>query len=694
MKNLSFLMRAALLLILLAGTALTAAAYDFAAGGIYYNITSSTNMTAAVTYYNKNNNTYSGAVTIPTSVTYNGKTYYVTAIGDYAFVGCSGMTSITINASRLTSIGNYAFQGCNGLTTFNVPAKVTSIGNYAFNSCYGLSRVTFVATTSAISLGYGSSQGQGHGLFEDCLLNYVKIDRPLSYNTSSSYGYSPFARQEELTQIVLGQNVTSIPANLFYGNLGITTYTVPSHIKSIDDYAFNGFSGAKKITLTEGTERISNYAFNGCSSLTTLTIPSTVTSIGQNAFSYSGLKSIVIPPAVTSVGNSAFNGCTAMTGVTIEEGEQTLSLGYNYYNGSGVGKGLFYDCPLNSVFIGRSLSYSTRKYEGYSPFANNASLVKARFGNPVTSIQSYLFSGCTAFKKLEYNSLCAPISIDAYAFDRCTSLTESDIVFPNSVKTIGEGAFMSCTSLLGYTIPNHVVKVEAYAFQNCTKLANLVIKPSVTSIANYAFNGCISLSQLTVEEGEQTLSLGYNYYNGSGVGKGLFYDCPLNSVFIGRSLSYSTRKYEGYSPFANNVDLAKAKLGKKLASLQDYLFYGCINLNEVTACASTPPTANTNCFSNYDATLYVPKGSVSAYNNANVWKSFYSIVGIDIVDETMPGDVDGSGNVNIDDVTGLINYLLTNIASGINTTNADVDGDGVINIDDITALINKLLTGH
>ena len=120
MKNLSFLMRAALLLILLAGTALTATAYDFEAGGIYYNITSSTNMTAAVTYYNKNNNTYSGAVTIPTSVTSNGKTYYVTAIGDYAFVGCSGMSSITINASRLTSIGNYAFQGCNGLTAFNV----------------------------------------------------------------------------------------------------------------------------------------------------------------------------------------------------------------------------------------------------------------------------------------------------------------------------------------------------------------------------------------------------------------------------------------------------------------------------------------------------------------------------------------------------------------------------------------------
>ena len=473
MKNLLQTIRATFLLILLLGSTLTVTAYDFEASGIYYNITSSTNMTVAVTYYNKNNNTYSGAVTIPTSVTSNGKTYYVTAIGDYAFVGCSGISSINITASRLTSIGNYAFQGCNGLTTFNVPAKVTSIGNYAFSACYGLSRVTFVSTTSAISLGYGSSQGQGHGLFEDCLLTYVNIDRPLSYNTSSNYGYSPFARQEELTQIVLGQNVTSIPANLFYGNLGMTSYTVPNHIKSIDDYAFNGFSGAKTIKLNEGTEYISNYAFNGCSSLTSFTIPSTVTSIGQYAFAYSGLKSIVIPPAVTSVDNFAFNGCTAMTGVTIEEGEQTLSFG------------LFHDCPLSSVFIGRSLSYNTGQRYGYSPFANNSTLTKARFGNPVTSIQPYLFYGCIKFKTLEYNSQCAPISIDSYAFCGCTAMTESSIVFPTSVKTIGEGAFMGCTSLLGYTIPNHVITVSAYAFQNCTKLANVIIKPSVTSIGNY-----------------------------------------------------------------------------------------------------------------------------------------------------------------------------------------------------------------
>ena len=60
---------------------------------------------------------------------------------------------------------------------------------------------------------------------------------------------------------------------------------------------------------------------------------------------------------------------------------------------------------------------------------------------------------------------------------------------------------------------------------------------------------------------------------------------------------------------------------------------------------------------------------------------------------TLIGDVDNDGKVNIDDVTALIHYLLTHVATGINLTNADVDPDGIINIDDLSALIGYLLRG-
>ena len=487
MKTLSLFFRAALLLILLIGTALTATAYGFVYGGIYYKITSSTNMTAAVTYYSKTDNTYSGTITIPEKVTHDGKTYYVTAIGEYAFVGCTGLRKVNYGSQRITTIGNYAFQGCNGMTSFVVPSHITSIGNYAFNGCYG------------------------------------------------------------------------------------------------------------------------------------------------------------------------------MTGLVIEDSEETLSLGY-----AGSSAGLFCNIPLTSVFIGRPLSYSTYSSDGTSPFANNKTLTKVQFGNNVKGFQNCLFYGCTSLSTLVYNSQFKPTYVGTNCFNGCTSLTWSALNLPQTVTTINQ-----------------------YAFAGCTKFTSVVIKPNITSIGNYAFNGCSEMTGLVIEDSEETLSLGYSASN-----SGLFCNIPLTSVFIGRPLSYSTYSSDGISPFANNKTLTKARLGKKLTTIPKYLFYGCTYLEEVTSCAATPPTANANCFANYDATLYVPKGSVTSYKNAAVWKYFYSIVGIDIVDDVKPGDVDGDNRINIDDVTALINYLLTGNASSVNTTNADVDGDGRINIDDVTALINYLLTGH
>ena len=269
---------------------------------------------------------------------------------------------------------------------------------------------------------------------------------------------------------------------------------------------------------------------------------------------------------------------------------------------------------------------------------------------------------------MEYNSQCRPTEIGSYAFYGCKSLTWNALNFPESVNTIDD-----------------------YAFGNCEKFTSVVIKPHITKFGNYVFTGCTSVTGVTIEESEEALSLGHGCSKGSGYG--LFNDCPLYSVFIGRPLSYTYFVNNEFTPFTGITSLEKARLGKKLTVVRNYLFYGCTHLNEVTSCAVTPPTANTNCFANYDATLYVPKGSVTAYKNAAVWKDFYSIIGVDIVD-SMLGDIDGNGKINITDVTSLIDYLLTGNASEINTTNADVNGDGRINITDVTDLIDYLLSGQ
>ena len=96
--------------------------------GVYYDISGTT---ATVT---SGDNKYSGDIVIPESITYNNSKYSVTSIGNNAFWGCSGLTSVTIPNS-VTSIGDKAFYYCRGLTSVTIPNSVTSIGKSAFSFC-------------------------------------------------------------------------------------------------------------------------------------------------------------------------------------------------------------------------------------------------------------------------------------------------------------------------------------------------------------------------------------------------------------------------------------------------------------------------------------------------------------------------------------------------------------------------------
>ena len=266
---------------------LHAMAYDFSytyqGNTLCYNITSDN--TVDVT----GDNSVSGAVVIPSSVTNNGITYSVTSIGYSAFYSCSGLTSVTIPNS-VTSIGKWAFQSCSSLTSVTIPNSVTSIGNMAFAYCSGLTSVTLPNNATIHSkafIGAGTKPTIDSVIYcSDTLIvgNYTFICTGFLtfYLNGNSYFPNNNAVVFDCDESKSGDLI--IPSTISYNG---TTYSVTS---------------------------IGDRAFYYCSGLTSVAIPNSVTSIGQSAFyGCNGLTSIVsnavVPPALGSEFFTYPNSC-------------------------------------------------------------------------------------------------------------------------------------------------------------------------------------------------------------------------------------------------------------------------------------------------------------------------------------------------------------------------------------------------
>ena len=371
----------------------------FTVSGITYEVLSSSDRTVEVSNYQDPSNERIGNVIIPPTITHNGFTYNVTAIGVEAFC-YSNITGISIPYGA-TTIEEHAFAGCNKLVNVSIPYSVITIKDYAFAHCSQLKNITIPNGVTTL----------GYGLFTGCTT---------------------------LKSIIIPSSVTTIGPNIFWDCYSLETIVVEkdNHIfdsrdncNAIIETATNTLiAGCMNTAVPGSVTAIGDCAFNGCAELEQIAIPGSITAIGEWAFfNCSKLKEIVIPNSVTAVKREAFRGCSSLSSATLPDSITTIS------------SSLFQDCNrLKDITLPTGIT--TIEEWAFSGCDNLKSITIPR---NVKFIGAWSFSYCDLLTTVVMpDSLAA---INPNTFYSCPEL--KSIAIPNGVKSIEYGAFENCEKL-------------------------------------------------------------------------------------------------------------------------------------------------------------------------------------------------------------------------------------------------------
>ena len=450
-----------------------------------------------------------------------------------------------------------------------------------------------------------------------------------------------------------------IPATVSCNGLTFTVTTI-ANSAFYDSYL-------RSVTIPNTVSTIEYEAFLNCPNLTNIDIPNSVKHIGRNAFTGTAWYNNQ-PDGLVYAGQVAYQykgNMPSGTSITLKEG--TLAIADN----------AFYDCneltnltiPNSVTHIGDNACFSCR-------YLKNVTIP-----NSVIYIGNYAFYECTSLE-LEY--LAIPSSATYIGYFSFYGCHLKSLAIGSSVSEICSGAFAQCYSLTSITVDSNNLYYDSR--DNCNAIIetssntliagckNTIIPNSVTAIGNMAFHGMHHMTSLTIPNSV------------THIGNGAISTClGLTSLVIPNSVTFID-----VNAFRGNDNMRSVTIGNSVTSIGFHAFDYCRSLRNVTCLANTPPILNKSTagdpfyFLTFEyGTLYVPNASIADYKNADQWKRFVNIRGI--------GDLDGDGELNVNDVANLIDEILAGRVNYEDNPAADLNGDGNIDITDIVDIIDQLL---
>ena len=341
----------------------------------------------------------------------------------------AGQISEVVIENGVTRISSHAFNGCIGLTSIEIPASVTSIGNRVFEGCHRLTSVLFAEGSQLASI--------GNYAFYLCS-NLTSITIPASVENIGDQAFVDCSNLATMT--VDGENTVYDSRNGCNAIIEKSTNTliagckstsIPSTVTSIGNNAFHGCSGLTSIEIPATVTSIGDYAF-ASTGLTSIEIPATVTSIGELAFyGCSGLTSIEIPASVTSINNNAFQNCSNLATVTVYAPDCTL------------GGSAFSGCnKLTNIYVFSNLVDNYKAAENWSAYANK-----------ITALPTVTTSYVDASGTLHENVQAIPLNNAMTTLPAGTYVVNSDVAYTSGITTtgdvtliLGDGKTMSVTT--------------------------------------------------------------------------------------------------------------------------------------------------------------------------------------------------------------------------------------------------------